>query len=777
MRDEGRSDVDVDEGGGYLDSGDDSFRWSQFRHFLHAPLRRPLLVVVPWVAVILLSAVALLVLPKKYMSSALVLVESEKMPESFIPRVATRDPIQRLEAVKPEILSRTRLERVLAETKPYPDLSTTQAVEKMRSSIFIYLSSTDGFTISFYHRDPLKAQEVTDRLARLFIDETIKSRAQQVEGAVDFLVTQVQASRAELEQKDAALRRYKELHMGKLPSQLETNLATMQMYQRELQAVEESLLFSREKQEALARGAGHIGDRSTAATTASGGNAELDELNHQLASLRTRYKDAHPDVENVRARIARLEARLAEARRAGGPAGERPPEGDSSAAVAREQLDRATLEIKNLERRREDLQGRLATIRANVEDTPRTEQELATLTRDYEKLNDNYTALLSKQLEAQMSGRLEQRWKGERFRMLDPASLPEKPVFPKPPVFLGAGAILGLLLGLAAALVAEYLDPTVKDSEVLQAVQGYPVLASIPHLPDLAASPGRLPRFDAEAAGPGQDAPSEEKKWGPSLPGEPTFRDEGIVTPRKVVPIIDTLDDPNSIVGEEMRSFGANLMDLCRRRKVKCLGLTSALPGEGKSTLSVALASALGREPGRRVLLIEADLRRPSLTHTLGLAPAHGLSEWLNGTLDFLPVRTIEPGGFFLVTAGQTSLRRPELLGSLRMDTVLRAARRLFDLVLLDAVPVLPVADTVLMQDLVDGFQLVVRSRRTPRDAIHDTLAKLRPDRVIGVVFNGHQEYKASHKYYGYQRYGMDYGPKTEKSRVSRLLLGLKARL
>jgi len=112
------------------------------------------------------------------------------------------------------------------------------------------------------------------------------------------------------------------------------------------------------------------------------------------------------------------------------------------------------------------------------------------------------------------------------------------------------------------------------------------------------------------------------------------------------------------------------------------------------------------------------------------------------------------------------------------MDAVLRAARRLFDLVLLDAVPVLPVADTVLMQDLVDGFQLVVRSRRTPRDAIHDTLAKLRADRVIGVVFNGHREYKASHKYYGYQRYGMDYSsPVRETSGLfGRLGLALRAR-
>ena len=737
--------------GGHLDRAEeDSFRWTEFRHFLHAPLRRPWLVFVPWAGVMLLAVAALFVLPKKYMSSALVLVESEKMPESFIPKVATRDAAERLQAVRPEILSRTRLERVLAETRPYPDVSRPQAVDEMRKATFVNVSGSDGFTITFYHRDPHKAQEVTDRLARLFIDETIKSRELQVEGAVEFLVTQVDEARAELEKKDAALRRYKEQHMGKLPSQLETNLATMQMLQREMQMVEENLLFAREKHEALARGAG----RSAAAHAAGPSpSAELDELNRQLAALRNRYTDAHPDVQTVRSRIARLEARLAQSRGDAGP--ERPA--DAFTDVTRDQLERAALEVRKLEDRQRSLQQRLDTIRAHVEETPRTEQELATLTRDYEKLNDNYTALLSKQLEAQMSGRLEQRWKGERFRMLDPASLPEKPVFPKPSVFLPFGAIFGLLAGLAASLVAEYLDPTVKDSEVLQAVQGYPVLAVIPHLPDLASTAAAAVTRPDTSAAESVLADASAAAWETAHPGEAALRREGIVTPRKLVAIMQSLEDPNSVVGEELRLFGANLLDTCRRLKVTRLAVTSALPGEGKSTLSLGLASALGREPGRRILLIEADLRRPSLTTTLGVAPAHGLSEWLNGTLDYVPVRAVDGGNFFLVTAGQTALKRPEVLGSPRMDALLRAARRWFDFVVLDAVPVLPVADTVLMQDLVDGFLLVVRSRRTPRDAIRDAFAKLRADRVIGVAFNGHREYRGSHKYYGYRRYGMDY--------------------
>ena len=402
------------------------------------------------------------------------------MPDTFVAKVATDDRSGRLEAMRPEILSRTRLERVLDETQPYPDTSSrSQSVERMRRAISLYASGNDGFTLEFVHSNAHKAQEVTDRLATLFIEETMKSRGKQVEGAVDFLVTQVNDARRELEEKDEALRVYKEARMGKLPEQLTANLATMQMLQQELRTVEESLIFAREKQEAFARGAGR--SAAGAPSGAGAGTTELEELRRQLASMRSRYTDEHPDVESMRARVARLEARLAAL-----PAGADAV--DPTDLVATEQLAHAKLEVRRLEEKRADLESKTAVIRSRVEETPRTEQELASLKRDYEKLNENYTALLSKQLEAQMSGRLEQRWKGDRFRILDPANLPEKPYFPKAPLFLGLGAVLGLLLGVATSLVAEYLDRTVKDAEDLGGLRGLPLLASIPHHPGLGGS-------------------------------------------------------------------------------------------------------------------------------------------------------------------------------------------------------------------------------------------------------------------------------------------------
>jgi len=245
-----------------------------------------------------------------------------------------------------------------------------------------------------------------------------------------------------------------------------------------------------------------------------------------------------------------------------------------------------------------------------------------------------------------------------------------------------------------------------------------------------------------------------ESPWAASS-GSVGFCDEGVATPAKEVVILATLGDAGSLVGEELRLLAAKVQDIRRQRGMTCLAVTSPMPGEGKSTVSVGLAGALAREPGRRILLIESDLRRPSLTSTFGLAPAPGLGEWLSGGLDHVPVRLVEPGGFFLLVAGQTGIERPEVLGSPRMDALLRAARGLFDFVVLDAMPILPVADAVLMQDLVDGFLLVVRSRLTPRDAIREAVARLHPDRILGIVLNDHHEYQDSYKKRAYERYGM----------------------
>jgi capsular exopolysaccharide synthesis family protein len=252
------------------------------------------------------------------------------------------------------------------------------------------------------------------------------------------------------------------------------------------------------------------------------------------------------------------------------------------------------------------------------------------------------------------------------------------------------------------------------------------------------------------------------------LAGPELFREEEAVAPGRAVPIVETLKDPRSPVGEELRLLRSNVQALRQKRPQKkplaCLAVVSALPGEGKSTISLGLAAALAREAGRRVLLVECDLRRPAISQELALSPHPGLAEWLNGELEVVPVRRLDPGGFFLLSAGAVPLERPEELGSPRMDALLRAGRDRFDLVILDATPILPVADVMLLQDLVDGLILVVRSRMTPRAAIHDALGRIRGEKVVGVVLNDQREYRDSYMAYAYHGYNMDTKSKTRSA-------------
>jgi Mrp family chromosome partitioning ATPase len=178
--------------------------------------------------------------------------------------------------------------------------------------------------------------------------------------------------------------------------------------------------------------------------------------------------------------------------------------------------------------------------------------------------------------------------------------------------------------------------------------------------------------------------------------------------------------------------------------------VVSALPEEGKTTLAVGLAVALAQEPGRRVLLVEADLRRPALEKYLGLHREFGVGDWLEGTARRVAVRRIMPQGFFLLPAGRFPSRRPELLQSDRMRALLDLARASFDAVILDCPPLVPVADSLLLQDLLDGFVFVVRARRAPLETVTTAMAQLKPDRVAAVVLNDQRQVMP--RYYEYTR-------------------------
>ncbi len=464
--------------------------------YLEIPLRRPWHVVVPFVLLVAAAVAASYLLPKKYRSSTLILVESEKVPDAFVASMATERTTKRLQTIRQEILSRTRLERVINELQPYGPVgnrSLTVTVEAMRQAIDIAVKGNDAFSIDFVHRNPEMAMKVANRLATLFIEEATRSREEQVGEAYQFIETQLADARRELETREVALRRYKEQHMGTLPEQTPANLATLQRLQMEQQSVNENLRAATERLIAV--------ESNPTKAAAAASDSTLGQLQSQLATLRGRYTDEHPDVRALKARIAALEREQAT---------KTPVAIDDPAATARTQVEAARADVQKIKDRLADIDAKIATFQGRVEQAPRTEQDIATLSRDFQKLNENYLTLLNKKLEAQMAAKLEQRWKGEQFRILDPANLPERPIFPNKKLFLAAGLFLGLLAGIAMAVAADFLDHSVKSVRELEQLLPFPVLAVIPSFKD--------PRFTRYAFRPPMAGPGAGEDGGGELP-------------------------------------------------------------------------------------------------------------------------------------------------------------------------------------------------------------------------------------------------------------------
>jgi receptor protein-tyrosine kinase len=209
----------------------------------------------------------------------------------------------------------------------------------------------------------------------------------------------------------------------------------------------------------------------------------------------------------------------------------------------------------------------------------------------------------------------------------------------------------------------------------------------------------------------------------------------------------------DSVVSEEFRYLAACVRSIAKEKRLGRIGVVSAVSGEGKTTVTLGLAAALAQETSRRVLVVEGDLRKPMIEQYLGLPRTPGVSEWLSGSADEVAIRQVAPPGFRVLSAGLSPFDNPSLLASERMERLLASAQRAFGYVLVDCSPLTPVADAVAMQELLDGFLLVVRARHAPREALSRAATRIKPERVLGMVMTEAREVLPSNYSYSYRRY------------------------
>jgi protein-tyrosine kinase len=216
--------------------------------------------------------------------------------------------------------------------------------------------------------------------------------------------------------------------------------------------------------------------------------------------------------------------------------------------------------------------------------------------------------------------------------------------------------------------------------------------------------------------------------------------------------------DPATQGAEQFRTLRSRLYQLRGNQPLRTILVTSSIPGEGKTFVSNNLAQAIVRQPDRRALIIDADLRRPRLHLPLGAPLSPGLTEYLRGEVDeFAVMQNGQDGNLCFIPGGNEATNPSELLSNGRLKLLLDRMAPVFDWVILDSPPCLPVADASVLGDMCDGVLLIVRSGSTPAEVAQKACQELQGKNIVGVVLNAVEKGHLYESYY-YEGYGYGYG-------------------
>ena len=452
------------------------------------------------------------VLAPTYRSGTLILVEQPTMPKDYVTPNVNGDLQDRLRSITQQILSRTRLLHIIDQLNLYADSHGAipdEKVERMRKQVEIELvrdaqNRVSAFNVYYSAHDPHVAQQVTSELTNLFISENLEVRQQQSEDTTKFLESQLEAARKTLSDQEETIREFKGQHVGELPAQVGSNLQILAGLQSQLQTEEDALNTAKQQRiylETLVSQYRSLqGSPKSAGGTPVGLPAvdqELEKLRAQLADLTSHYTGRHPDVRKLKEQIAETEktrdGMIADLKARDSAAGANaaaatPDSSDirdaSSPTVQLQgQLQANHLETANRERGIADLKTKIAGYQMRLNQEPVREQQLSDLTRGYEQSKANYDELLKKKNESAMATSMELLQQGERFRIIDPPSLPVKPDFPNRLKFCGIGLGIGLALGVMIAGAFEMMDDRVYDEKELQKLLPVSVISEIPTVP------------------------------------------------------------------------------------------------------------------------------------------------------------------------------------------------------------------------------------------------------------------------------------------------------
>lgn len=547
--------------------------------------------------------------------------------------------------------------------------------------------------------DAVKASKISNALADAYIIDKMETRFSQARRAADWLADRIKLLGDEVRASEQAVAAFRTKH-NLLETARGGTLSEQQLadLNSQLISVRAEVAEKRAKFEQAER------------LLASGGNIEaipdvlrsgvISNLRGQAASITSREADllarygrSHPQVVNVQAERRDVERQI------------------------RQEVHRIVANLKNeydvVRSRETSLASSLGAISGQTGADNKIAVELRELERKAAANRTLYESFLSRAKVAEEESTLANR----EARVISPATVPIAASFPQPSLFLALSLVLGLAVGTAGGVGLELLAPGFQSPKQVEETLGLPVLSSIPLMTD-------------------------DKRC---------VNGKAVPVPRYI------LANPLSQVSEAIRSLRTGVQMSNVDTSLKVIQVTSALPGEGKSTIAISLAISAAMS-GQRVLLIDGDLRHPSTSQFFGLRDKAGLVDCLvkdGNQAELLHVD--RDSGLHVLPAGAKTHHPPDLLGSERMRQLIQSAAKAFDYVVIDSPPLAPVVDAAVISQLADRVVFTIAWKRTPRGAIAQALqGSLRIQKVAGIAFNMIDEKRVS-KYGRYGYYGSEY--------------------
>ena len=573
------------------------------------------------------------------------------------------------------------------------------------------LRNTRLIEVTFASPEAELAAEVANSLGEEFIEQHLEGKFEATSRATQFLEKQLEDLQIQVEQSEQDLLRYaQEQNIVNLTERETIAKKRLADLSDELTAAETEYLSEQARFTATRSATTEVFPEVLKSESMRDIEEKLSTLEAELSGLSSLYGPEWPRVKTLRSEIAGLRIQLS--------------------AQQRKALSSTSQEAALAGDRRARLQAAVAEQRTLVDRLNEASIQYNILKRESESNKDLYEGLLQRLKEAGVSAGL----RSSNIRIADQATVPRFAASPKKARSLALALVLGLFLGTGLVFLVDALDNTLKGADDVTDTLGLPSLGVIPRL-EAAGTARKWGAFGSNGDGP----------RAPFL----AFGAEGVKGKGRVL--------------EAYRSLRTSLLLSHSGKPPKTILVTSALPGEGKSTTAANTAIALA-QTGAPTLLMDLDMRKPTLASAFEIPSDQGMSTFLSGNSDFSSrIQQTRFANTFVIPAGPPPPNPAELLSSERTDMVFTLMHEYFTYMVIDSPPVLEISDALLLSPAVDGVILVARAGKTPRKAIGKAAAQIMAvgGTLLGVLVNGADLDRLGYGYgygYGYGSYGGTYG-------------------